>query len=36
MSNQNILEVSGLTKHIKAGRNQVVHAVDGVSFTLEK
>ena len=36
MSNQNILEVSGLTKHFKAGRNQVVHAVDGVSFTLEK
>ena len=36
MSNQNILEVSDLTKHFKAGRNQVVHAVDGVSFTLEK
>lgn len=31
-----ILEVSGLTKHFKAGNKQVVHAVDGVSFKLEK
>ena len=34
MSNQNILEVRDLTKHFKAGSKQVVHAVDGVSFTL--
>ena len=36
MSNTAILEVKNLTKHFKAGRRQVVHAVDNVSFTLEK
>ena len=36
MSNTAILEVKNLTKHFKAGRGQVVHAVDNVSFTLEK
>ncbi len=36
MSNQNILEVRDLTKHFKAGGKQVVHAVDGVSFTLAR
>ena len=36
MSNQNILEVKDLTKHFKAGSKQVVHAVDGVSFTLAR
>ena len=36
MSNQNILEVRDLTKHFKAGSKQVVHAVDGVSFTLAR
>lgn len=36
MSNQNILEVRDLTKHFKAGAKQVVHAVDGVSFTLAR
>jgi len=36
MSNQNILEVKDLTKHFKVGRKQIVHAVDGVSFTLKK
>ncbi len=36
MSSQNILEVTDLTKHFKAGRKQVVHAVDGVSFTLQR
>ena len=36
MSNTPMLEVKNLTKHFKAGRGQVVHAVDNVSFTLEK
>ena len=36
MSNTPMLEVKDLTKHFKAGRGQVVHAVDHVSFTLEK
>ena len=36
MSTQNILDIKDLTKHFKAGRNQVVHALDGVSFKLEK
>lgn len=34
MSSQNILEVKDLTKYFKVGRKQIVHAVDGVSFTL--
>ena len=36
MSEQNILEVRNLTKPFKAGRRQVVHAVDDVSLTLKK
>lgn len=36
MSEQNILEVKDLTKHFKAGKRQLVHAVDGISFTLER
>ena len=36
MSSQNILEVKDLTKHFKVGRKQIVHAVDGVSFTLAR
>lgn len=36
MSNQTILEVKDLTKHFKVGRKQIVHAVDGVSFKLER
>ena len=32
----NILEVSGLTQHFKAGRHSVVHAVDGVSFSIRR
>lgn len=36
MSEQNILEVKDLTKHFKVGSRQIVHAVDGVSFTLKK
>ena len=36
MSEQNILEVKDLTKHFKAGKKQLVHAVDGISFTLER
>ncbi len=36
MSTENILEVSDLSKHFKMGRGQIVHAVDGVSFTLKK
>ena len=36
MINTTMLEVKDLTKHFKAGRGQVVHAVDHVSFTLEK
>lgn len=31
-----MLEVRDLTKHFKIGSRQIVHAVDGVSFTLEK
>lgn len=31
---ETILEVENLTKHFKAGRRQVVHALDGVSFSL--
>ena len=29
-----VLEVDGLVKHYPGKRRQVVHAVDGVSFTL--
>ena len=36
MNNTPMLEVKDLTKHFKAGRGQVVHAVDHVNFTLEK
>lgn len=36
MSNQNILEVKNLTKHFKVGHHQIVHAVDDVSFTVQK
>lgn len=36
MSEQNILEVKDLTKHFKAGKKQTVHAVDGISFTLQR
>ena len=36
MSEQNISEVKDLTKHFKAGKKQIVHAVDGISFTLER
>ena len=36
MKEEKILEVTNLTKHFKAGSRQIVHAVDGVSFTLEK
>lgn len=36
MSNQNILEVKNLTKHFKVGHRQIVHAVDDVSFTIQK
>lgn len=36
MSEQNILEVKNLTKHFKVASRQIVHAVDGVSFTLKK
>ena len=36
MSNTAMLEVKNLTKHFKAGKGQEVHAVDNVSFTLEK
>ncbi len=36
MSENKILEVKDLTKHFKAGRGQVVHAVDGVTFSVEK
>ena len=31
-----ILEVTGLTQHFKAGRHAVVHAVDGVSFSIDR
>lgn len=36
MEDNVILEVDELTKHFKAGNKQVVHAVDNVSFKLEK
>ena len=36
MSGENILEVQNLTKHFKISGTQIVHAVDGVSFTLQK
>ena len=36
MSNTAMLEVKNLTKHFKTGKGQEVHAVDNVSFTLEK
>ena len=36
MSGENILEVQNLTKHFKISGKQIVHAVDGVSFTLQK
>ena len=36
MNEQNMLEVRNLTKHFKVGSKQIVHAVDGVSFTLKK
>ena len=36
MSSENILEVTNLTKYFQVGRHQTVHAVDGVSFTLQK
>ena len=36
MSNTAMLEVTNLTKYFKAGRGQLVHAVDNVSFTLER
>ena len=32
MSDKAMLEVKNLTKHFKAGRGQVVHAVDNVSL----
>ena len=36
MSGENILEVENLTKHFKLSGKQIVHAVDGVSFTIPK
>ena len=36
MSGENILEVQNLTKHFKISGKKSVHAVDGVSFTLQK
>ena len=36
MSDRNVLEVSHLKKYFNAGRHQIVHAVDDVSFTLER
>jgi oligopeptide/dipeptide ABC transporter ATP-binding protein len=36
MSAAPVLEVDGLVKHYPGKRRQVVHAVDGVSFTLER
>jgi oligopeptide/dipeptide ABC transporter ATP-binding protein len=36
MSAAPVLEVDGLVKHYAGKRRQVVHAVDGVSFTLER
>lgn len=36
MNDRNVLEVSHLKKYFNAGRRQIVHAVDDVSFTLER
>ncbi|MCD7818852.1 MAG: ATP-binding cassette domain-containing protein [Lachnospiraceae bacterium] len=36
MSSQKILEVTDLTKHFKASGRQIVHALDGVTFSLER
>lgn len=36
INQNNLLEVKNLTKHFKVGKNQAVHAVDGVSFSLQK
>ncbi len=36
MSGENILEVQNLTKHFKISGKQIVHAVDGVSFTFRR
>lgn len=36
MSDRPLLEVKNLTKHFPAGHGKVVHAVNGVSFTLER
>ena len=36
MENQPVLQVEHLTKHFPAGKKNVVHAVDDVSFTLQK
>lgn len=36
MSQQPILQVKNLTKHFKVNKHSVVHAVDGVNFTLNK
>lgn len=33
---ENMLEVKHLTKHFKLNSKQIVHAVDDVSFTLER
>ncbi len=36
MSKSTILEVTNLVKHFKVGKNAYVHAVDNISFNLEK
>ncbi|GIN87212.1 ABC transporter ATP-binding protein [Heyndrickxia sporothermodurans] len=33
---ESLIEVEKLTKHFKVGKNQVLHAVDGISFTIHK
>lgn len=36
MTNQNLVEVSNLTKHFPASNKQLVRAVDGVSFVIQR
>ncbi len=33
---KHLLEVKGLKKYFKVGRNQILHAVDDVSFNIEQ
>ncbi|MEK7829495.1 MAG: dipeptide/oligopeptide/nickel ABC transporter ATP-binding protein, partial [Acidobacteriota bacterium] len=36
MTNQTLVEVTNLTKHFPASHKQIVRAVDGVSFVIQR